>query len=76
MGALNASRSVCWYNWDEQIRSMELLLDFDFEWVLPGHSRCYHADSPEAMRREVRTLVERMCADNREIRAGRRGNRA
>jgi glyoxylase-like metal-dependent hydrolase (beta-lactamase superfamily II) len=36
---LTAFRSVCWYSWDEQIRSMERLLDYTFEWVLPGHGR-------------------------------------
>lgn len=60
VGALHASRRVCWYNWDEQILSMERLLDFDFEWVLPGHGRRYQADSPTAMRRELTALVARM----------------
>lgn len=38
-GHLYAFRSVCWYSWPEQIASMKRLLDFDFEWVLPGHGR-------------------------------------
>jgi hypothetical protein len=28
-------RSACWYSWTEQIKSMEKLLDYEFEWVLP-----------------------------------------
>lgn len=36
---LYAFRSACWYSWTEQIRSMERLLDYRFEWVLPGHGR-------------------------------------
>lgn len=36
---LYAFRSACWYSWPEQIRSMERLLDYSFEWVLPGHGR-------------------------------------
>jgi glyoxylase-like metal-dependent hydrolase (beta-lactamase superfamily II)/ferredoxin len=36
---LIAFRSVCWYSWSEQIESMERLLDYRFEWVLPGHGR-------------------------------------
>jgi len=36
-GHLYAFRSACWYSWSEQIRSMERLLDYSFEWVLPGH---------------------------------------
>jgi glyoxylase-like metal-dependent hydrolase (beta-lactamase superfamily II)/ferredoxin len=42
---LTAFRSVCWYSWDEQIRSMEKLLHYDFEWVLPGHGRIHHASA-------------------------------
>jgi len=38
-GHLYAFRSACWYSWTEQIESMKRLLDFDFEWVLPGHGR-------------------------------------
>lgn len=38
-GHLYAFRSACWYSWSEQIASMKRLLDYDFEWVLPGHGR-------------------------------------
>jgi glyoxylase-like metal-dependent hydrolase (beta-lactamase superfamily II)/ferredoxin len=38
-GHLYAFRSACWYSWPEQIISMERLLDYSFEWVLPGHGR-------------------------------------
>jgi glyoxylase-like metal-dependent hydrolase (beta-lactamase superfamily II)/ferredoxin len=38
-GHLYAFRNACWYSWTEQIRSMERLLDYSFEWVLPGHGR-------------------------------------
>jgi len=36
---LIAFRNACWYSWEEQIKSMEKLMDYDFEWVLPGHGR-------------------------------------
>jgi len=36
---LIAFRNACWYSWSEQITSMERLLDYRFEWVLPGHGR-------------------------------------
>jgi len=42
---LTAFRSVAWYSWAEQIRSMEKLLAYDFEWVLPGHGDIHHADA-------------------------------
>jgi len=39
---LIAFRSVAWYSWPEQTKSMKRLLDFRFEWVLPGHGRRAH----------------------------------
>jgi glyoxylase-like metal-dependent hydrolase (beta-lactamase superfamily II)/ferredoxin len=57
---LTAFRDACWYSWSEQTRSMERLLDFRFEWVLPGHGWRYHAPSPEAMRTELEKCVKWM----------------
>jgi glyoxylase-like metal-dependent hydrolase (beta-lactamase superfamily II)/ferredoxin len=57
--SLNASSSVCWYSWAEQTRSMERLLDYDFEWVLPGHGRRAHLSLPE-MRRQIEDCIARM----------------
>jgi glyoxylase-like metal-dependent hydrolase (beta-lactamase superfamily II)/ferredoxin len=56
-GHLVAFRDANWYSWPETIRSMEGLLDFEFEWVLPGHGSWYHADSPRSMRRELERCV-------------------
>ena len=56
-GHLVAFRDANWYSWPETIRSMERLLDYDFEWVLPGHGERFRADSPAAMRREVERCV-------------------
>ncbi len=58
---LDASRSVCWHSWEEQTRSMERLLGFDFEWVLPGHGPRFHAP-PRRMREALEKLVVRMKA--------------
>jgi glyoxylase-like metal-dependent hydrolase (beta-lactamase superfamily II)/ferredoxin len=57
---LHASRSVCWYSWPEQRRSLERLLDLRFEWVLPGHGRRFRAASAAAMRAEVERLLRRL----------------
>jgi len=57
--SLNASSSVCWYSWSEQTRSMERLLDYDFEWVLPGHGRRAHLSLLE-MRRQIEQCIARM----------------
>ena len=56
---LTAFRSVCWYSWSEQTRSMEKLLDYDFEWVLPGHGRIHH-DTLNSMRSSLRHCIEWM----------------
>jgi glyoxylase-like metal-dependent hydrolase (beta-lactamase superfamily II) len=56
-GGLIAFRDACWYSWREQTESMERLLDYSFEWVLPGHGQWYRADSPAAMRRELERCV-------------------
>ncbi len=58
---LTAFRSACWYSWPAQTRSMEKLLGYRFEWVLPGHGRIHH-DTPEAMRAHLLRCVEWMKA--------------
>jgi glyoxylase-like metal-dependent hydrolase (beta-lactamase superfamily II)/ferredoxin len=60
LGRLHASRSVCWYSWEEQIRSMQRLLAHRFSWVFPGHGRRWQAPSAEVMRAEIAALAERM----------------
>jgi glyoxylase-like metal-dependent hydrolase (beta-lactamase superfamily II)/ferredoxin len=71
---LEASRALCWYSWSEQIASMERLLDYSFEWVLPGHGRRFHAQTPALMRKELAALVLRMRAEPAEgARASARG---
>ena len=59
LNSLNASDSVCWYSWTEQTRSMERLLDYQFEWVLPGHGRRAHLSS-SLMRDQLERCVTRM----------------
>jgi glyoxylase-like metal-dependent hydrolase (beta-lactamase superfamily II)/ferredoxin len=56
---LEAGRDVCWYSWAEQTRSMEKLLAFEFEWVLPGHGPRFHAPA-RTMRTELEKLIRRM----------------
>lgn len=50
---------VCWYSWDAQKKSMQHLSEYDFEWVLPGHGRRYHADL-ETMRRSMQECLSWM----------------
>jgi glyoxylase-like metal-dependent hydrolase (beta-lactamase superfamily II)/ferredoxin len=58
-GRLNASRSVCWYSWPQQVSSMAVLQKYAFEWVLPGHGE--RAQMPaEQMRAQVQQLTALM----------------
>lgn len=57
-GRLSASKTYCWHDWATQLRSLEMLLDFDFTWVLPGHGAWFQAESPGAMKRELRRALE------------------
>jgi glyoxylase-like metal-dependent hydrolase (beta-lactamase superfamily II)/ferredoxin len=56
---LEAWPDVCWYSWPEQIRSMERLLDYRFEWVLPGHGRPVNLP-PDTMRQQIEQCIEEM----------------
>jgi glyoxylase-like metal-dependent hydrolase (beta-lactamase superfamily II) len=53
-------RSVCWYSWDEQVRSLEKLLAHRFTWVLPGHGRRVRAGSVEEMHAKVHRLLGKL----------------
>ena len=57
-GRLAMGRDVCWYSWAEQKKSLRKLLDFSFEWVLPGHGRSLQLE-PAAMRAEIEALCRR-----------------
>lgn len=63
--SLRASQSVCWYSWTEQTRSMERLLDYEFEWVLPGHGRRVHLSS-SLMREQLRRCAAGMKQHSRQ----------
>ncbi|MFN3135514.1 MAG: MBL fold metallo-hydrolase [Candidatus Kryptonium sp.] len=56
---LDAGRDVCWYSWDKQIESMKKLLDFDFEWVLPGHGQRVKLPV-HIVKKELEELIKRM----------------
>jgi glyoxylase-like metal-dependent hydrolase (beta-lactamase superfamily II)/ferredoxin len=62
--SLHASKNVCWYSWPEQTRSMEALLDYQFEWVLPGHGRRLHLSST-LMTEQLEQCVARMKRQSR-----------
>lgn len=59
---LTAYRSACWYSWPVQTQSMRRLLDYRFEWVLPGHGRIHH-DTADAMHGHLVRCIEWMEAN-------------
>jgi glyoxylase-like metal-dependent hydrolase (beta-lactamase superfamily II)/ferredoxin len=58
-GQLQMGRSVCWYSWPEQKKSLRKLLDYRFEHVLPGHGRSLRLPAAE-MRRQMEALIARL----------------
>ncbi|MCC3475165.1 MULTISPECIES: MBL fold metallo-hydrolase [unclassified Microcoleus] len=52
-------RTACWYSWAEQIKSMQNLANYSFEWVLPGHGRRYDADR-ETMQQQMQKCIDWM----------------
>jgi glyoxylase-like metal-dependent hydrolase (beta-lactamase superfamily II)/ferredoxin len=56
---LTAFRDYCWDSWPRQKQSMRRLLNFSFEWVLPGHGQRMQLPADE-MRRKLEELVDRM----------------
>ena len=56
---LEAWRDVCWYDWDRQVESMQRLVRYRFEWVLPGHGRRVHLLAGE-MAAQIRQCVDEM----------------
>jgi glyoxylase-like metal-dependent hydrolase (beta-lactamase superfamily II)/ferredoxin len=57
--SLHASRSVCWYSWKEQTRSMEKLASYDFDWVLPGHGEKIDLET-SVMKEDLLRLISKM----------------
>lgn len=56
---LIAFHDYCWHSWPRQRESMARLLDWRFEWVLPGHGQRVRLPADE-MRDQLAALIERM----------------
>ncbi|HEY2413869.1 MAG TPA: MBL fold metallo-hydrolase [Pirellulaceae bacterium] len=56
---LTAFRDYCWDSWPKQKESLAKLLDYSFEWVLPGHGERVHLPADE-MHRQLSDLVRRL----------------
>jgi glyoxylase-like metal-dependent hydrolase (beta-lactamase superfamily II)/ferredoxin len=55
---LGASESVAWYSWAQQTESMEKLLRFDFEWILPGHGERVKRSASQMKTQLERLIIE------------------
>lgn len=53
---LSASEDYCWYSWPEQVKSVERLAAYRFEWVLPGHGQKVYLPAA-AMGRQIERLA-------------------
>jgi glyoxylase-like metal-dependent hydrolase (beta-lactamase superfamily II)/ferredoxin len=56
---LSASEDYCWHSWPQQIESMARLLQYRFDWVLPGHGQAVHLPT-DVMHDQLAALVARM----------------
>ena len=56
---LDASPAYCWYSWPQQVESIERLLAYSFEWILPGHGERVKL-APDVMRKELERLLARI----------------
>ena len=63
-GTLRVSRHVCWYDWEEQVRSTARLAGYRFEWLLPGHGAPVRHDAP-AMHAAFRDWLGRHEAERK-----------
>ena len=60
-GSLWASRDYCWHSWGKQLESLRRLLDYEFDWILPGHGARHHAPAAE-MRGRIKELLVKLGA--------------
>jgi glyoxylase-like metal-dependent hydrolase (beta-lactamase superfamily II)/ferredoxin len=60
-GKLAAFRDYCWDSWSKQKESLARLLDYSFDWVLPGHGERVHLPANE-MHQQLDELVHRIGA--------------
>ena len=61
-----AGRDVTWYSWEEEIRSMQNLMMYDFDWVIPGHGGRMYLEK-KAMKIQLKNLIDDMQTDARSF---------
>jgi glyoxylase-like metal-dependent hydrolase (beta-lactamase superfamily II)/ferredoxin len=64
--SLSAFDESCWYSWPEQIKSMKKLLDYSFQFVLPGHGQRFSSDA-SSMKKSLEQCITWMeSSQNRQ----------
>lgn len=58
-GHLIAYPDYCWHSWERQVQSMQRLMQYSFDWVLPGHGQRVHLPAAE-MRAQLAALIDAM----------------
>lgn len=56
---LAAFEDYCWDSWPQQVESLRRLLDYRFDWVLPGHGERVHLPAEE-----LRVQLEQLVSEN------------
>jgi glyoxylase-like metal-dependent hydrolase (beta-lactamase superfamily II)/ferredoxin len=54
---LTAFRDYCWHSWNLQKQSLARLLEYEFEWVLPGHGQRVHLPAGNSHKQLTELLV-------------------
>lgn len=67
--SLDASEDVCWWSWEHQTRSIARLVEYRFEWVLPGHGERVKLPLAE-MHAQIEDLERRMRGPSQVARSG------
>lgn len=59
-------QDYCWYSWETQIKSVRKLLNYKFEWLLPGHGRKFKAEAG-LMNKEIKKCLNWMTATSSSV---------
>ncbi|MCM1984172.1 MBL fold metallo-hydrolase [Lyngbya confervoides] len=54
-----AFKNHCWYSWEKLKSSTQKLLNYSFEWLLPGHGRRHYAPA-ETMHQDLQACIHWM----------------
>jgi len=59
---LTAFKDFCWYDWKTQLISLKRLLNFEFDYILPGHGGSFKSDK-QGMKKMLKNCLSYHNAD-------------